>query len=81
MDNLLRSFLCDAFIGTRFDCGIVAIHDSLSLGFAGALSTAVAEKAVMDAPEPENCFEPQRCKDLRERVYKDAVRSARKDEL
>lgn len=79
-DELLRSFLHDAFAGTRFAFDTVTIRDSYSSVFASALSAAVTAKAIMDAPEPQNCDEPLECEDLGERVYEEA-RSSFQDEL
>ncbi len=80
MDELLRAFLRDALAGTRFAFGNVTIHDSYDPVFASALSTAFTAKAVMDAPDPRHCNERLKCEELRERVYHEAVSSAR-DEL
>lgn len=79
-DELLRSFLNDAFAGTRFAFDTVTIRDSYGSVFASALSAAVTAKAIMDAPEPQNCDERLECEELRERIYEEA-RSSRQDEL
>ena len=71
-DDLLRNFLRDVLAGTLFAFDTVTIHDSHSSVFASAISAAVAEKAVMDAPKPRNCNVLQKCEKLRERVYDEA---------
>ena len=75
-DELLRAFLRDALAGTRFDFDKSVVQDSLDPAFAGALSTAAIQKAVIDAPQPRNCDEPVKCQDLRERVYREAGEEA-----
>lgn len=73
-DGLLRSFLHEAFHGTRFDFNIVTIYDSYDTVFAGSVAAAVIEKAIMDAPTPRNCEESIECEDLREKIFEEALR-------
>ena len=80
-DDLLRSFLRNALIGTRFDFDTVTIHDTHSPVFASAIGTAIIQKALVDAPDPKNCIESRECEELRERVYKEALRSPPVGEL
>ena len=80
-DELLRSFLREAFRGTRFDFDTVTIPDSYSTVFASSVGAAVMEKAIMDAPTPYNCEEPVECEDMRERIFEEALRGDSRLEL
>lgn len=80
-DDLLRSFLREGLRGTRFDFDTVTIHDSYCPVFAGSISAAVFEKAIMDAPTPRTCKESFSCEDLRESIYEEALQGGSKLEL
>ena len=78
---MLRSFLRDALVGTPFDFDTVTIHDTHCAVFTSAIGTAIIQNALMDAPDPKVCFESRECEELRERVYKEALRSPPVGEL
>ncbi|KAL9639590.1 MAG: hypothetical protein Q9164_000824 [Protoblastenia rupestris] len=81
-DDLLRRFLRDAFTKTRFDFDAVTRHDSLDPVAESAFSAAAVLKAMIDAPEPRNCYESFECEELRGRVNWEALlESGLKDEL
>ena len=80
-DGLLRRFLREALRGTRFDFDIVTIHVQYDPVFASSIGAAVIEKAIMDAAVPCNCQETIECKDMRERIYEEALRTDSGSEL